>query len=107
MALYADRFPSLKTLRKLFPDQVARNLRASYEFHRVENNYPRERALRAFNDILGGYGTEYIPAGHNSKSPAIAYVNMGDTYDTTIMLVDGYTWRVGSWGDIVERGRYD
>lgn len=57
------------------------------------------------NDIMRGHGVEYIPAGSSSRSPAIEYVNMGDTYDTTVMWVRG-TFRIGCWGDIVERGAY-
>jgi hypothetical protein len=62
--------------------------------------------MHIFDELLGGYGIEYISKGHNSKSPAIEYVNFGDTYDTTLLFIDG-RYRIGTWGDIVERGNYD
>jgi hypothetical protein len=62
--------------------------------------------LSIANEILGTYGVEYIPKGHNSKSPAIEYCNAGDTYNSTLLFVSG-RYRVGCWGDIVERGQYD
>lgn len=77
--------------------------------------------LERIGDILsaGGcdnYGAELIPPGDGPRSPSIDYLNRGDTYDVTILYLDGVThggrstgggrWAVGSWGDIVERGRY-
>jgi len=64
-----------------------------------------EVTLGKISDVIGGCGMESIPAGHNTKSPAIHYVNMGDTYDTTVLWVNG-KFRIGCWGDIVERGNY-
>jgi len=63
--------------------------------------------LTAINEILGAHVVEHIPAGSNAKSPAIDYVNMGDTYDATILRLPGGRYRVGCWGDIVERGSYN
>lgn len=63
-------------------------------------------AMQRINDIVNGYGVDYIPQGRNKRSPAIDFVNMGDTYNTTVMFVNG-RFRIGSWGDIVERGNYD
>lgn len=57
-----------------------------------------------FTDI-GTFGVEYIERGSNQKSPAIDYLNAGDTYDETLMRVRG-RFCVGCWGDIVERGNY-
>ena len=54
---------------------------------------------------LGTSGVEHIEAGSNHRSPAIDYLNTGDTYDLTIMFIRG-RFRVGCWGDIVERGNY-
>lgn len=62
-------------------------------------------ALVKIDEILNGCGVERIEPGNNNRSPAIDYVNMGDTYDTTVMIVRG-RFRVGCWGDIVERGDY-
>ena len=54
----------------------------------------------------GTFGVERIAKGHNQRSPAIEYLNAGDTYATTLLYVRG-RFRVGCWGDIVERGNYD
>jgi hypothetical protein len=62
--------------------------------------------LTAVDAILRTFGVESIPPGHNSRSPAIDYCNSGDTYAATLMWTNG-RYRVGSWGDIVERGNYD
>jgi hypothetical protein len=50
-------------------------------------------------------GVEYIEKGSTAKSPAIEYLNAGDTYAATLLYVNG-RYRVGCWGDIVERGNY-
>lgn len=55
---------------------------------------------------LGTFGVEHIAQGHNRRSPEIEYLNAGDTYDLTLMYVNG-RFVVGTWGDIVERGNYD
>lgn len=65
-----------------------------------------EIKMSAADEFLKTFGVEYIPAGHNSKSPAIEYCNAGDTYTTTLLFVNG-SYRVGDWGSIVERGNYD
>ena len=62
--------------------------------------------LTAVDSILRTFGVEYIPKGHNSKSPSIEYCNTGDTYAVTLMWTRG-RYAVGDWGDIVERGNYD
>lgn len=55
---------------------------------------------------LGTSGVEYIPAGSNRRSPEITYLNTGDSYDLTLMHVNG-RFRLGCWGDLVERGNYE
>lgn len=63
--------------------------------------------LEALSDVLGGFGAEGVPEGRGRRSPAFDYVNMGDAYHATILyIVDRAVWRVGTWGDVVERGRY-
>lgn len=63
--------------------------------------------LEALNEVLEGYGIEYVAAGRGAKSPAFEYVNFGDTYATTLVYFPARgTWRVTSWGDIVEAGNY-
>ena len=65
-----------------------------------------ELKMSMADELCETCGVEYIPHGHNAKSPAIEYCNSGDTYTTTLMFVNG-RYRVGCWGDIVERGDYD
>ncbi len=57
--------------------------------------------------IARSCGVESIPSGHNAASPAIQYCNTGDPYVMTLMYIAGRGYRVGCWGDIVERGKYD
>jgi hypothetical protein len=65
-----------------------------------------ELKMCAIDDITGTYGVEYTRKGSNSKSPAFAYCNTGDSYAATVLLING-RFSVGSWGDIVERGSYE
>jgi hypothetical protein len=60
------------------------------------------------NKILGGYGVEYVAHKNDGylerESKGFEYVNMGDTYEPTLIFdrLKG-KWIVGTWGDIVER----
>lgn len=54
------------------------------------------------NDLLGGFGVEYAGEVDMYEGPPLLYINMGDTYDTTVCLFNG-TWKITSLGDIVER----
>lgn len=56
--------------------------------------------------VLRTRGVEYVSKGHTAKSPSFYYCNAGDPYATTVLKV-GDRFRVGCWGDIVERGSYD
>lgn len=67
----------------------------------------RTLKLHIADEILGTYGVEHIDKGRNAKSPAIDYCNTGDPYRTTLMYIHGRGFRVGCWGDIVERGNYE
>lgn len=110
-------YPSIKRLAQYFGIEKAKRIRAAMEgkpvvegestgvlWHTVRN--PQLAALHRIDSVLGTFGVEYIPRGHNAKSPAISYCNTGDTYQTTIMLING-RFVIGAWGDIVERGNYD
>jgi hypothetical protein len=57
-----------------------------------------------FSD-LGTFGVEHQPAGSNRLSPSFDYLNAGDSYELTLIYIRG-RFRVGCWGDIVERGNY-
>jgi hypothetical protein len=62
-------------------------------------------SMERIDRVLGTFGVEHIPAGRGRRSPAVLYCNAGDTYATTVLKVNG-RFRVGCWGDIVERGDY-
>jgi len=103
------KIPSVKTMVKHgFTLEQAKQIRQLMEKFRENNSYHviPTYTLQKISDIIDGFGMESIQEGNNSRSPAIYYVNMGDTYDTTILWVNG-NFRVGSWGDIVERGNYN
>lgn len=123
------RLPSIKTIRDRIerpyrlPEGTAKAIRDILECKTVEAvceiNAAASRMfeacyfrpslqsvkLEAINDLMEGCGVEYIPDGSNKQSPAIEYVNVGDTYSATIMRTRG-RYVVGCWGDIVERGCY-
>ena len=98
------RIPSVKTLTeafKLTPEQAK-------ELRRALENEPVQKAMSKADELLGGYGIEFIHRGHNLKSPWIEYVNQGDPYTTTLMRVGpNGNYTVGCWGNYVERGNYD
>jgi len=98
-------YPSAKRIAEFLSidAQKAKAIRAIMEgAHRVNG----ETRLERIDAVLGTCGVEYIPQGHNAKSPAIYYCNTGDTYRPTIMKIDG-RFVLGCWGDWVERGNYD
>lgn len=114
-----QRLPSIKTLDAAFPGK-GKELRLALEsiaycdslpvvqdlirscYHRPSTSHRRMVALDSIAETMG---VEYIAEGEGSKSPAIEYLNTGDTYTPTILYVNG-SYRVGSWGDLVERGSY-
>lgn len=112
--------PSLKALEKAFPgkgkelrailtsDDAVWNNHAVIAWASQCYNAPSymEARLCALDNVLEGYGVEYQAKGNNAKSPRFWYINMCDTYTTTILRINGH-YRIGCWGDIVERGNYD
>lgn len=61
-----------------------------------------ERVMCALNEILNGHGIEsLVPT--DSDRPSYDYVNMGDTYNVTILMRDDGKFIVTCWGDIVEK----
>lgn len=99
-------YPSVKTLMQIkdVTPEAARAVRAVMMGPKRDDS-GRSRMQR-IDIIIRTCGVEYQPAGRNSKSPAFYYCNAGDTYATTVLKVDG-RFRVGCWGDIVERGNYE
>ena len=123
------RLPSIKTIRDRIerpyrlPDGTAEAIRAILECKNVEAVCELSAAasrmfgacyyrpalqtvkLEAINDLMDAHGVEFIPAGSNKRSPAIEYINLGETYRDTVLWTRG-RYIVGCWGDIVERGNY-
>ena len=99
-----QRYPSIKTLTAAFGHDKAVKIRKIMELPPQPCHAPSR--LELIDEVLGTFGVECIPHGHNTKSPTIYYCNAGDTYRTTVLRVNGQ-FRVGCWGDIVERGNYD
>jgi hypothetical protein len=58
--------------------------------------------MAALNELLEGHGVECVRENIDD-SPAADYVNMGDTYNTTIIFCHvRERFIVGCWGDYVE-----
>jgi len=68
-----------------------------------EANKPRT-ALELADRLTNLHGIESITSRAGKTT---YYVNTGDTYGTTLLWSPGGPLRVGSWGNIVERGGYD
>lgn len=62
-------------------------------------------ALEAVNEVMDGFGSEYIESIEDScyNAEGLEYINMGDTYTNTMMYdYRDQIWRVGTQGDVVE-----
>jgi hypothetical protein len=102
--------PTVKRMVSLgFKQAEAEQIRKLMEIFREKCPWGDKRptiTLEKINTIMDGCGVETIPHGHNQKSPAIMYVNVGDPYHLTVMWYNG-SFHVGCWGYIVEQGHYD
>ena len=98
------RLPSIHTLTENLDIDIekAKRIRAIMSDASLS---PADR-LAAIDLLIGTHGVEYISAGHNKKSPAIAYCNAGDPYYSTVLYVNGH-FMVCGWGAFVEGGNYD
>ena len=115
------RLPSIKTLESAFPGK-GRGLRKLLESAAAVKRHPAAIRLRedclhapslhdlrlhALNGEAETFGVEYIAHRDDGwrvdDQYGIEYLNTGDTYTATL-LFDHHkqTWRVCSWGDIVE-----
>jgi hypothetical protein len=100
---------SAPAARSLF--RRAKRLRG--EAHRTEKGWivleQLEKELNGFGANIISHGVEKLPTSDGSRG--VYYINMGDTYDATILYdpekrsftrpLAGFS--VGSWGDVVER----
>lgn len=115
--------PSLKTLRSIpwlgklhnDPEQVVRTVRRFMRHSALDpQNYrsagytikAAEHVLDTLNKVLETYGVESVCRDAYSMSLSATrflYLNTGDTYTTTILFyVPTRSWRVTTWGDVVE-----
>jgi hypothetical protein len=110
--------PSIKSLLRIKGMDVAcaKTLRVYIHggpvpIRAATSGWPRaERILHEANIAIDAYGVECVwdkslgdPNGCWGH-PALAYVNMGDTYDATLLYdYTTRTFRVGCWGDVAER----
>ena len=102
--LTAPNVEELRALREKHGSQFER------VNHWIESCYHAPRyhdvKMQMLDIAARTFGVEYIRPGAGAKSPAIEYLNTGDTYTTTLLFIRG-KYRVGNWGDIVERGNYE
>ncbi len=110
-------YPSTRALRSAFPEltpEQATTIRgimdrsippAESDTAPIYGGTRLLSRLERIDRVLDTHGVEYQPAGRGERSPAFYYCNAGDTYATTILRVRG-RFRIGCWGDIVERGNY-
>ena len=107
--------PSIETLERAFPGKGA-TLRTLLKSKHAVLDHPAVIALvancynmpsmvymrlMACNAELEGYGIEHVEAGSNTRSLGFDYVNMGDTYNATLIRTDTGRYIVGSLVDIV------
>lgn len=91
-------------IRALLDDpESTHNYKSANEFYNSCYNKPSIGlvCLYAINEILDGYGIEGISDPENSCD-GFDYVNMGDTYATSVTLFDG-KFHVESYGDRIEK----
>lgn len=99
-------YPSVKTIMAGLGIDVekARKIRAIMEGpYRDERDTTR---MQRIDEVLGTYGVEYQRAGRGRRSPEFWYCAPGDAYAATVLKVNS-RFRVGCWGDVVERGNYE
>jgi len=88
-------------------EETAKYARSCYNSPWTHSGWRTTMALHAINALVGAYGVEALrPDSDSSTSwPPFEYLNMGDTYATTLV----YSRRngadnlfIGSWGGVVE-----
>jgi hypothetical protein len=99
--------------------EAADTLERFFEKHRMPGSFASLDSYRGYYDrvnvafflmdkALETFGKEYVP-WKTRPERGFAYLNTGDTYAPTIIFdFNTDTWRVASWGDLVESrpGRY-
>lgn len=91
-----------------FCSVVRKKLEATGEYRHCHESFLVRDTLLNVESVfvdLGTFGVEHI-AANGEQSPEITYLNTGDQYDLTLLYVNG-RFRLGCWGDLVERGNYN
>lgn len=110
--------PSIERLESYFPGK-GKELRAILDGTKEPTEYPAvekwvsqclnrprflELQLAAVNALLEGHGVESIQKTGTYGTPEAQYINMGDTYNPTVIWDDGRaSWFIESWGDWLEK----
>jgi hypothetical protein len=109
--------PTLKDLIEAFPKidksklkELVEVLSAPDALAENDDEYLKavDEAMEKANEILDGHGVEAAQGegsnlGKYWRDTILVYVNLGDTYDTTICYdPDEEEFIVGSWGDFIE-----
>lgn len=95
-----DRFKHLQSQTRMNDTQTRLVVKEVKKINHSSSTFRDvEKGMDEINGLMGGFGVEAI----NEGSLNLLYVNMGDTYDTTIVyeVRDGKA-RVGDWGSYVE-----
>jgi hypothetical protein len=95
----ASSRPSAKALSQIVSGAEAKELRNLMDSSSVAH------VLRSASKMMDGFGVEYIRSSNDTvRTPdGLDYVNMGDTYDLTLVYDHNKgKYVVTSWGDIVE-----
>jgi len=95
----ASSRPSVKMLSQVVTPAEAKELRSMMEYTGPAG------VLRAASRMMDGFDVEYIRSRNDTmRTPdGLDFVNMGDTYDLTLIYDHGKgKYVVSSWGDIVE-----
>ena len=113
------RLPSVRTLESAFPGH-GRALRRLLEDDRAVREHPAaiarrreclhspsllDQRLHALNAEAETHGVEYIAHCDDSwrETLGLEYLNTGDPYISTLLFDHlRRSWRVASWGDVVE-----
>jgi hypothetical protein len=95
--------PSVKSLCAVWPNVPAPAWQAWKDAARTGT---RRAIMEAANVLLEGYGVEAIldPETRDTYRchALMEYVNMGDTYTSTLMMHRSGSVTIGCWGDWVE-----
>jgi hypothetical protein len=83
---------------KVFVSLVTKYTWEDYWDRRSHTSFAKREYMQYVNNVIKGSGVDSL----YPDLPDIWYVNMGDTYATTVILKDDKLY-IGTWGDVVEK----